>query len=121
MVDSSGWLEYFAEGKNADFYAPAIEDTTQLIVSTINIYEVFKLVYQRRGEDSALQAIAVMLQGQVMGVSIRAARESAKFSPDNKVPMADSMIYPTSRINGAFLWTQDIDFEPFEKVKFIPA
>ena len=56
-----------------------------------------------------------------MGVSIRVARESAKFSPDNKVPMADSLIYQTSRINGAFLWTQDIDLEPFEKVKFIPA
>jgi uncharacterized protein with PIN domain len=69
LVDSSGWLEYFAEGKNADFYAPAIEDADQLIVSTINIYEVFKLVYQRRGEDTALQAIAVMLQGQLVGVS----------------------------------------------------
>jgi hypothetical protein len=40
LVDSSGWLEYFADGKNSDFFAPVIEDPDNLIVSTINIYEV---------------------------------------------------------------------------------
>ena len=25
VVDSSGWLEYFANGLNADFFAPVIE------------------------------------------------------------------------------------------------
>ena len=43
LVDSSGWLEYFADGENADFFAPAIEDIDNLIVSTINIYEIFDL------------------------------------------------------------------------------
>jgi len=28
VVDSSGWLEYFADGPNADFFAAAIEKTT---------------------------------------------------------------------------------------------
>jgi len=54
LVDSSGWLEYFADGRNARFFAPALEDTENLIVSTINIYEVFKRVLQQRGEDAAL-------------------------------------------------------------------
>ena len=38
LVDSSGWLEYFADGKNADFFAPPIQDIRNLAVSTINIY-----------------------------------------------------------------------------------
>jgi hypothetical protein len=34
VVDSSGWLEYFADRPNADFFAPAIENTSELIVPT---------------------------------------------------------------------------------------
>jgi hypothetical protein len=45
IVDSSGWLEYFINGKNADFFSPAIEDTENLLVSVINIYEVFKRIF----------------------------------------------------------------------------
>ena len=63
LVDSSGWLEYFANEKNADFFAAAIEDTDNLIVSTINLYEVFKRILQQRDENLALQAIALMQQG----------------------------------------------------------
>ena len=47
LVDSSGWLEYFADGKNAGFFAPAIENTKLLIVSSINCYEVFNRIAQR--------------------------------------------------------------------------
>ena len=60
LVDSSGWLEYFADGTNADFFAPAVEDITNLLVSTVNLYEVFKVIFNQRDENSALQAIAVM-------------------------------------------------------------
>ena len=28
LVDSCGWLEYFANGANEDFFAPAIEERT---------------------------------------------------------------------------------------------
>ncbi len=120
LVDSSGWLEYFADGKNSDIYAPAIESSSQLVVSTINIYEVFKLVYQQRGEEAALMAAEVMLRGQVIDVSARIALEAAKFSADRKVAMADSLIYLTAKTNGAVLWTQDKDLESFEMVNYTP-
>ena len=34
VVDSSGWLEYLAEGPNADFFAPALVEVGALIVPT---------------------------------------------------------------------------------------
>jgi len=58
VVDSSGWLEYFADGSNADFFAKAIENTTELIVPSISLCEVFKRMMQR-GEGAALEAVAV--------------------------------------------------------------
>lgn len=50
VVDSSGWLEYFADGPNADFFAPAIEKVSELVVPSMSVYEVFKRVFQQRGE-----------------------------------------------------------------------
>ena len=37
VVDSSGWLEYFADGPNADFFAPAVEKVAKLVVPPISI------------------------------------------------------------------------------------
>ena len=60
VVDSSGWLEYLANETNADFFAPIIEDTSNLIVPSISLTEVFKVVYRQRGENKALQVYALM-------------------------------------------------------------
>ena len=38
IVDSSGWLEYFTDGENADFFALVLEDTENLIVPAVIIY-----------------------------------------------------------------------------------
>lgn len=119
LVDSSGWLEYFADGRNANFFAAAIEDTENLIVSTINIYEVFKRVLQQRGEDAALQAIALMHQVGVVDVTSPIAMDAAKLSAELKLPMADSLVLSTARTFGATLWTQDADFDGLPNVKFI--
>jgi len=118
LVDSSGWLEYFAAGKNADFFASAIEDTEHLIVSTINIYEVFKKVLAQRDEHSALQAVAIMEQGQVIDLTSEIALSAAQISNEYKIPMADSMIYATARASKALLWTQDADFEGLANVEY---
>jgi uncharacterized protein with PIN domain len=56
VVDSSAWLEYFADGPNAGFFAPAIEATEELIVPSIVLLEVFKRLLQQRSENEALQA-----------------------------------------------------------------
>jgi predicted nucleic acid-binding protein len=119
IVDSSGWLEYFADGPNADFFAPAIENVPELIVSVINIYEVFKRVLQQRGEGDALQAVAIMEQGMVVNLDSTIALSAAKISVELKLPMADSIMLATARAYSATLWTQDSDFKGIKGVKYI--
>jgi uncharacterized protein with PIN domain len=65
-VDSSGWLEYLADGKSAGFFAPAIEDTAHLVVPVITVYEVCKKVRRERGENAALQVASMRQSGQVI-------------------------------------------------------
>ena len=78
LVDSSGWLEYFSDDKNSDIFAPAIENTEDLIVSTINLLEVFKKILQQRDETDALQAISLMQQGSVVDIDSTISLNAAK-------------------------------------------
>jgi len=119
VVDSSGWLEYFADAPNADFFAPAIENLSELIVPSISLYEVFKRVLQQRGENDALLAIVTMQQGWVVELDSRTALSAAKLSVDLRLPMADSIILATARAHHATLWTQDSDFQGVAGVQYI--
>jgi toxin FitB len=119
VVDSSGWLEFFADGPNAMFFAPIITDVENLIVPVISIYEVFKRVLQQRSEADALQAVGVMAQGQIVDLHQKLALSAAKLSIDLKLPMADSLILATAQSYGAVLWTQDADFKHVAGVQYI--
>jgi len=119
LVDSSGWLEYFADDKNSDFFTTAIEDTENLIVSTINIYEVFKHILQQRNENDAMQAVAVMHNAQVVDVTSALSLSAARISYETKLPMADSLILATAKSMNATFWTQDSDFKEIPNVKYI--
>ncbi|MDO9547670.1 MAG: type II toxin-antitoxin system VapC family toxin [Candidatus Marinimicrobia bacterium] len=118
LVDSSGWLEYLADGKNADSFLAPLTDVVNLIVPTICIYEVFKVVFREKGENEALQTVALMKQGNVIDLSFEISVQAAKFSVEKKIPMADSIIYTTARINKAIIWTQDDDFINLPSVKY---
>ena len=119
LVDSCGWLEYLADGPNAAFFAPAIEDTEDILVPTLCILEVFKRVLQQRGEDAALQAVALMQQGRVIDLDSGIAVTAAKIGHEIKLPMADAVIAATARIHHAVIWTQDSDLKEVEGVKFV--
>jgi toxin FitB len=119
VVDSSGWLEYLADGPNADFFAKSIIATADLVVPTLSLYEVFKRVLQQRGEDDALQAVALMQQGTIVELSAPLALSAARISLNENIPMADSIILATARAHGATLWSQDSDFEDIAEVKYI--
>lgn len=119
LVDSSGWLEYFADGKNAGFFAPAIENAKTLVVSSINCYEVYKRIAQQRDDNAAIQAIAVMQEGTVVDFSADLAISAAKVALELKLPLADSIILATARLHRATIWTQDSDLEGFAGVKYV--
>jgi predicted nucleic acid-binding protein len=118
VVDSSAWLEYFANGPNASFFAAAIEKTDELLVPSLTLYEVFKRVLQQRDEGHALQAVAVMQQSTVVDLDGSIALDAARISATRKLPMADSIILATAQAYGATVWTQDADFKDVPGVQY---
>ena len=114
VVDSSGWLEYFIDTERAPFFSSAIEDTANLIVPVITLYEVFKKVLRERGEHDALQIASVMQCGTVVDLDISLAMSAARY----QLPLADSLIYATAQHLQATLWTQDEHFEHLAGVRY---
>lgn len=119
VVDSSGWIEYFINGDNADSFAPPVQDTENLIVPTICLYEVFKRVLLVLGDDKALKTIGQMSLGTVVDLDRNMAMRAAQISLDTKLAMADSIILATARTYNATLWTQDEHFKDLEGVRYI--
>jgi predicted nucleic acid-binding protein len=119
VVDSSGWLEYFAKDENSAFFAPVIQDIESLVIPTISMYEVYKKTVLQRGEEEALSAIAWMSTGKVADMTQEIALAAAVLSLESKMPMADSIILATAQANNATLWTQDEHFKDMQGVKYI--
>lgn len=118
LLDSSGWLEYFIDGPNADHFTEVLENLEELLVPTICLYEVFKVVLREMGEEKAIQAIAIMHQGKIVELSSDIAVMSAKISLEQKLPMADSIIIATAQRFDATIWTQDADFKDKPRVRY---
>ena len=120
VVDSSGWLEYFAGGKNASRFAPPLKDLDSLVVPAVSIYEVFKVLLREAGEDAALQAASAMQRGHIVDLTPPRSMSAATLSLQHALPMADSIILAATREYEATLWTQDEDFKGLDKVKYFP-
>ena len=120
VVDSSGWLEYFADGPNAKHFAPAVKSTHELLVPTITLYEVFKVVLRESTENSALLAISALQKGLVADLTPKLAISASKLSLQHSLPMADAIILATAQAHGATIWTQDSHFSGIRGVKYFP-
>jgi toxin FitB len=118
VVDSSGWLEYFADEPYAEHFQQIVTDSDSLVVPTITLYEVFKVVLRESGENKALQAIAAMKKGKVVDLNVSLALTASKISLENKLPMADSIILATARQYDAVVWTLDAHFKGIKEAKY---
>ena len=120
VIDSSGWLEYFADGANADIFAEPLEDIANVLVPAICYYEVFKVILRERNESDALQVLALMHQGITIDINSDIAVQAAKNSLQYRLPMADSIIFTIAKQFGSTLWTQNVDFKDLAGVRYIP-
>ncbi len=114
VLDSSCWLEFFADTDRADLFAAVIDDTSSLVVPVITVYEVTKKLAREAGEEVATAALSLMQRGQIVAVDLPLALDATL----NGLPLADSLIYATARRHGAQLWTQDRHFDGLPGVRY---
>jgi predicted nucleic acid-binding protein len=120
VVDSSAWISYFTDDRNAGVFAAPIENLEQLLVPSITLTEVFKYMCRHADEGVALQAIAHMSQGLTVPLDSSLALDAAVVGLEFKLLLAHSIIYATAKKFGARVWTQDSDFKDLPVVEYFP-
>ncbi len=113
------WTDAFSDGPNASFFSRPLQETADILVPTITIYEIFKAVLRQRNESDALQSVALMQQGSVVDLTSHISILAAKMSIEHHLPMADSIILATARVYEATIWTQDSDFKDIDGVQYV--
>ena len=118
VVDSSGWIEYFLDTSQADFFEPAILATEILIVPAIAIYEVHKRLSQLVPQEMVEQCVEVMQRGKVAVFDGARAIAASRIAQQYRLAMADAAMYAIAIEHDALLWTQDADYEGLPQVMF---
>jgi len=116
VLDSSCWIEFFADTERADLFAPLVEEVEALVVPVITVYEVVKKLAREAGDETATAALSLMQRGRVVEVDLSLALDAAVLG----LPPAHSLIYATARRHGAELWTQDTHFDGLPGVRYFP-
>jgi len=121
LMDSYGWIEYFAEGPLADAYATFIEraNAENTITPTIVVYEVYKKVKSTKDEQNALEAYAQISRTKIVELTSPLSLEAADISLTTNLGMADSIIIATAKAYKAQILTSDEHLKNIKGVKFI--
>lgn len=120
VVDASGWLEYFADGPDAAFFAQTLQETGHLVVPTTVVLEVFRHVYRHRGESEALQAAAAMQQAKVEPLDTTAALDAARLCVEHGLSPSAGIALAAARKHDAQLWTLASELRNVRGVRYRP-
>ena len=118
IVDSSLWVEYFLENDIDLSIIDTIKDADNLYIPVISLYEVYKKFLSIGDSEKADLAVDIMKNAVVIDINPQLAILAAQLGKQNKLPMADSIIYATAVLYDAEIYTQDKHFENLDRVHY---
>lgn len=120
LVDSSGWLAYFAGELEAEHFHRPLSNPSSLVIPTVTIHEVYKVVRRETSDSLAIQAVAAMQRGRLVELTPVLAIAAAKMSLEYNLPMAGSIVLATAREHEALIWTLDPHFRKISGARYFP-
>lgn len=118
LVDAGAWIAYVSDGPDAGYFASAIERTSELVVPTVVLWEVFRHLVRHAGEGPALEVAAAMRQGRVMDLDATLALEAARLASLHDLDVTGSVIMATAGVTDATVWTTDRRLAYLPEVRF---
>lgn len=120
VVDTSAWIEWFADSPIADRIAPYLVDQDSCIVPTIVQLELAKWLFRELSPEPATQALAYLADCSIVVLDTSIAIGAAECCRTYGMATADAIIYATAREAGADLLTCEAHFEGLEGVIYVP-
>lgn len=120
LLDSNVWIEYLQGSKIGELARKFIENDEKLIVSTINLSEIYGFILKKKGAIEAEKAIQIILKlSFVISVNTPIALNAAKLKVENNYGLGDALVHATIIDQNSKLITFDSDFKNKENVIYI--
>jgi len=117
VLDANAILDYVQDGVGAGtverLLREALRDHSLLLISTVNLGEVFYWLWMSQGEQKARRILddITMLPLRVLPVDLSQALKAGEMKARHKIPYVDSIAAALTDIQQATLVTSDRDFE----------
>ncbi len=117
VLDANAILEHVQNGPGAGtierLFREAHRSQTTLMISAVNLGEVFYWIWFNKGETSARQAITDLrlLPLQIIPVDLPLALKAGELKAVHKIPYADAVAAALAFVQNATIVTSDRDFE----------
>jgi len=115
LLDSCVWIEYFNGSAKAKKAVKYIESKETIIVSTINITEIYRHILTKKSiKEADAFTNRILQRAYIFPVSLETGVLSAQLKHEHKMTLGDALILATALLKKARLVTFDSDFKFFE-------
>lgn len=120
-LDSFGWIERFTNGRKATKYNKIIDQTQpqEIITSVVVFYEVYRKIKKLKGEQTALENVAVLTQTTIVPLDSTLALEAADYNLEYGLHFLDALVYATARHFEVELYSSDEHFKGIPFVNYV--
>jgi predicted nucleic acid-binding protein len=121
LIDSWAWVEFFAGSKKGEeIKAYVMDENQEIIISSINLAEIYRLALDRFDEQTAEKRRRAMISRcYLIPVDEEIAIKGAKFRHERDWGLGDALIYATSIRERAKVLTGDPHFKGLKDVIFL--
>ena len=119
VIDTSGWLEYLADGPLAAQYDKYLAKPEAIVTPSIALSEVYKKVKEQKGEEVALSVVAQMEKTRVIGLDQEIALMAGDLALDHSLALPQAIAYATALREEMQLVTADPHLKGLDQVTFL--
>lgn len=119
VIDTSGWLEYLADGPLAAQYEKYLAKPEAIITPSIALSEVYKKVKKAKGAEVAMALVAQMEKTSVIALDEEIAVMAGDLALAHSLALPEAIAYATALREEAQLLTANPHLKGLEQVTFL--
>jgi len=119
VIDTSGWLEYLADGPLAAQYEKYLAKPETIITPSITLSEVYMKVKKAKGTEVALSVVAQMEKTNVIALDEDIALMAGDLTLAHSLALTETIAYATALREEAQLLTANPHLKGLNQVIFL--
>ena len=119
VIDTSGWLEYLADGPLAAQYEKYLAKPEAIITPSIAVTEVYKKVKKTKGAEVAMAVVAQMEKTRIIALDEEIALLAGDLALAHSLALPQAIAYATALTEEAQLLTANPHLKGLEQITFL--